>query len=282
MQPVSYTRRALYRRRLSIDSVLRPEGMHNNLAVFGGTEDERIAVMMTGLRRVAGHYAIIAVHNSSRFENALLGTYRPVQQVDVGRHSFDPLIGITRSDAMDVRQKLHQTVEHRGMISIRLPAADQALQRMLASELTGVTYLDCPVLLVLFGIRQTENDPLINIAIGEHSGHMVAAIAGSSASRTVSQSLMPDMLQSFEEVLFLPTEDMQEAQRIAGSFGTYMRVYEQRTIQRQGFWPFRHRNYGISYQQTPTNNVDPIQLRDHTLICGRTQPEPILVSNLVL
>lgn len=282
MQPVSYARHIISRSSLSIERVMDPQCIDHNFAVFGGNEDERIAVVIHGIRRSIRHYAIIVVHDSLRFENSLLQTFRPVTKLNIGQHSFDPLVGVNRTDAMQVRQTMNRVLQSRGIISIRVPAVDQGIQRMLASELLGLTYLALPFLLVLFGIRQTADGPFVNLAVGDRGGNYFTAIAGTSASRTVGQENMSDLLQTHDEVLFLPTEDLQEAQHISNRFGSYMRIQGQQTISRRGIWPFRHTERGITYQQTPTNTVNPQSLRNHTLVCGTAFNEPILVSNLIL
>lgn len=279
MQPVSYTRYVLTRRKLSINKVMNPTAIQNNFAVFGGTEEERIAVVMHGLRRSINNHAIIVVHDSFQFEQTLLHTFRPVTQLSIGHTSFDPLIGVNRSDAMQVRQTLSNALNAKKLISLRVPSTDQSLQRMLASELLGLSYNRNHFLLVLFGFRQPSAD-LVKLAVGTKGGNYSTAIAGPNASSTIGQECLPDLLQSNEEILFLPSADMHEAQHISNCFGSYMRIQPQQTIQRRGIWPFRRTEIGISYQHTPTNTINPQSLLNHTLVYGTLFKEPLLVGNL--
>lgn len=153
---------------------------------------------------------------------------------------------------------------------------------MLARELTGLTYENDPFLLVLFGVRHTAEGLFVELAIGERGGHYFTAIAGMTASGIIGQNRLPQLLQSYEEILFLPTEDMQEAQQVSNCFGSYMRTQEQASIQRRGIWPFRRNERSLTYLQSLTNTINPQSLRSRTLICGTSFREPILVNNLVL
>lgn len=259
-----------------------PMGADRNFAVFGGTDDERISVIMNGIRRCIHRQAVIVLHDSFQLESALQHTYRPVVRINIGQRSFDPLIGVTYDDAMQTRQTLKRIVREKGIVTIRVPPTDQGLQRMLARELTGLTYENDPFLLVLFGVRHTAEGPLVELAIGERGGHYFTAIAGMTASGIIGQNRLPQLLQSYEEILFLPTEDMQEAQQVSNCFGSYMRTQEQASIQRRGIWPFRRNERSLTYLQSLTNTINPQSLRSRTLICGTSFREPILVNNLVL
>lgn len=282
MMGVSYAKRGLRRGRLSIDDVLSPNAYWSNFAVFGGSEDERIRVMVHGIYRNINRQAVIVLHDSVEFERAMMENYRPVTRIDVSDHSFDPLFSVDRNDAIDTRNTLRNVVGRRGIAIARVPSGDAALQEMMASELLGLSHSGLPFLLVLFGIRQTGRDPLIQLMLGDHGENYICAISGSSSSRTVSAENISDMLQSYQEILFLPTEDIQEAQRISNSFGTYMRSAAIPNEHSHGIWPFRRTSRGVSYQQTQTNNINPQALRQYSLVCGTAFREPVLVKQIDL
>lgn len=282
MSTVSYARRGLERHSLSIDDIFSPAETRNNCAVFGGNEDERVAVMLRIIHRSINRVGVIILHDSPSFERALGHNYYPLTTISIGQHSYDPLIGVDRNDASITRVTLQRAIASKKMAAMRIPYNDQALQRMVASEITGITYSTNPFLLVLFGIKQTERDPFINLAIGDHNGVFNSAIAGSTASHTVSHENIPVLLQNYDEVLFLPTEDLQEAQHISNCFGSYIRTYSQPSKYQHGRWPFKHSGTSLSIQQIPTSNINPQSMHTKSLVCGAAFREPILVKQVLL
>lgn len=285
MTPVSYAKRGLLRRSVSIDEVLDPSETNNSFAVFGGTENERVEVLIRGIRRSINRCAIVVLHDSQILEEGLRQAFQPITTIDVGSHSYDPLIGVSRYDAMETRRILSKIMVSKGIVTIRVPPNDLPLQRMLVSEITGLNYLGMPYLLVLCGIRQTPNDSLVEIALANQGGTFRVALVGPSAKKVISHDNFPTLFQNFHEIIFLPIEDLMEAKIISNCLGEYMRSYAVPIVHQNGIWSLRHRNHrdvSLHIQQMLTNNIDPHKLRNHTMVCGTMFKEPILIKRLLL
>ena len=182
------------------------------------------------------------------------------------------------------RRSLISTVQEGQVISLRIPGSDARLLRMATAELEALLRAGYSFLLVCCGLRVQGSAMLENLLFTNRGNCSVGLVASSLSAVTTLDRAQP-LLESYDQVVVFPCSSAVEADAFSAALGSYYRDIRpaQRGRQRRAFHILPVLSRNETYQESVVRNVRPEDLMGaRTLLCGRSQPIPMLVDRMEL
>ena len=180
------------------------------------------------------------------------------------------------------RNSLISAAHNRDIISVRVPASDSELLRLLSVELNAIVRNRIPLLLVVAGLRSERDDPLKMLLTRQRSSEFAVGISSATAGALVQENDregLAELMSIQDQLIVFPCGNAVEASRFTEIAGTYFRMRELRTYDRRRrfFHVFPDFGIGDRIDEVETASIRPVELMNgNTMIAGRGYTEPML------